>query len=429
MEKENRQPVLRVTGVTKKYRLGQFNADSLQEEIKLWVERRRDKDAASAPGRQRIENNYIYALNGVDLTVYPGERLGIIGRNGAGKSTLLKLLSRITIPTSGRIQIWGRVASMLEVGTGFQGDMTGRENIYLNGAILGMSRSEIDRKMEDIIEFSEVRDFIDTPVKRYSSGMYVKLGFSVAAHLDSEIMIMDEVLAVGDMEFQHKCLDKMRAAALDENRAILYVSHNMNTIRRLCERCVVMDEGQIVYDGDVDKAIALYLGTDSPLERKIVFSDEYRPYDRWLRLNPRMNIDSLEVMKGGSVFQTGEIVPLRVCCTAHRPLRRVGMRLELWSQDDLKIGTMLSGSFADLEPGENTLALRMDAAHLAPGQYRADLVAYCFDGDGNEDILDGVYPGLVFKITAPLSEENYLDWHHNYWGSIRLHDLQLDRED
>jgi lipopolysaccharide transport system ATP-binding protein len=162
---------------------------------------------------------------------------------------LLKLLSQVTAPTEGKIELWGRVASMLEVGTGFNGEMTGRENVYMNGAILGMTKAEIDAKMEDIIEFSEVRDFIDTPVKRYSSGMYVKLAFSVAAHLDSEIMIMDEVLAVGDMAFQKKCLNKMREAANKEGRTVLYVSHNMNTIRQLCDRCIiVLDKGKTIME-------------------------------------------------------------------------------------------------------------------------------------------------------------------------------------
>ena len=174
-----------------------------------------------------------------------GDALGIIGHNGAGKSTLLKLLSRVTAPTAGSISYNGRITSMLEVGTGFHGELTGRENIYMNGAILGMTKKEIDAKMEQIIDFSEVRQFIDTPVKRYSSGMYVKLAFSVAAHLDSEIMIMDEVLAVGDMAFQKKCLDKMREAADKEGRTVLYVSHNMNTIRQLCDRCIVLEHGRI----------------------------------------------------------------------------------------------------------------------------------------------------------------------------------------
>ena len=197
------------------YKLGQIGGGSLQADLQSWWARKRGKeDPNSLIGQeQRLLGKTFMALNGIDLTVYKGEALGIIGSNGAGKSTMLKLLSRVTAPTVGEIDIYGRIASMLEVGTGFNGEMTGRENVYMNGAILGMTKAEIDAKMEDIIEFSEVREFIDTPVKRYSSGMYVKLAFSVAAHLDSEIMIMDEVLAVGDMAFQKKCLDKMREAA------------------------------------------------------------------------------------------------------------------------------------------------------------------------------------------------------------------------
>ena len=192
-------------------------------------------------------------LDDVSFEVSKGECVGIIGHNGAGKSTLLKLISRITAPTSGDIWMNGRVASMLEVDTEFHGELTGRENIYMNGAILGMKKKEIDEKMEDIIEFSECRQFIDTPVKRYSSVMYVKLAFSVAAHLDSEIMIMDEVLAVGDINFQQKCLEKMRSVATEEGRTILYVSHNMSTIRTLCNRCMVLDHGKLNFDGDAEK--------------------------------------------------------------------------------------------------------------------------------------------------------------------------------
>ena len=200
-----------------------------------------------------------WALNGVTFNVEQGEKIGIIGKNGAGKSTLLKIISRITEPTDGRIEFYGKISSMLEVGTGFNGELTGRENIYLNGAILGMTRAEIDSKFDDIVEFSEVGKFIDTPVKRYSSGMYVKLAFSVAAHLDSEILVMDEVLAVGDMKFQQKCLDKMNDVSKEDGRTILYVSHNMNTIRQLCSRCVVLEKGRIIFDGDVEEAVQVYM--------------------------------------------------------------------------------------------------------------------------------------------------------------------------
>ena len=264
MQNENREVAIRLSGVKKMYKLGQIGGGTLQGDLQSWWARVRGKEDPNTKigTDQRLVGQTFMALNGIDLTVYKGEALGIIGGNGAGKSTMLKLLSRVTAPTEGEIDIYGRIASMLEVGTGFNGEMTGRENVYLNGAILGMTRAEIDAKMEQIIEFSEVREFIDTPVKRYSSGMYVKLAFSVAAHLDSEIMIMDEVLAVGDMAFQKKCLDKMRDATKLDGRTVLYVSHNMNTIRQLCDRCVVLDKGKVIYEGDVETAIAIYLGVN-----------------------------------------------------------------------------------------------------------------------------------------------------------------------
>ena len=263
MSNENRDVAIRLSGVKKKYKLGQIGGGTLTADLQSWWARVRGKeDPNSMIGTdQRLIGQTFMALNGIDLTVYKGEALGIIGGNGAGKSTMLKLLCRVTAPTEGDIDIYGRIASMLEVGTGFNGEMTGRENVYMNGAILGMTKAEIDAKMEDIIEFSEVREFIDTPVKRYSSGMFVKLAFSVAAHLDSEIMIMDEVLAVGDMAFQKKCLTKMRSAAKQDGRTVLYVSHNMNTIRTLCDRCIVLDKGRVVFEGDVDEAIEIYMSS------------------------------------------------------------------------------------------------------------------------------------------------------------------------
>ena len=210
IENDNREVAIRISGVKKQYKLGQIGGGTLQADIQSWWARvRGEEDPNTKIGQtQRLVGQSFMALNGIDLTVYRGEALGIIGANGAGKSTMLKLLTRITAPTEGEIDLYGRVTSMLEVGTGFNGEMTGRENIYMNGTILGMTKAEIDEKIEQIVDFSEVRDFIDTPVKRYSSGMYVKLAFSVAAHLDSEIMIMDEVLAVGDVAFQQKCLRK-----------------------------------------------------------------------------------------------------------------------------------------------------------------------------------------------------------------------------
>ena len=275
---------IRISGLKKEYRLGMIGSGTLQKDLQSWWARVRGKEDPNSiigsNSRERIIGERLLALNGIDLTVRRGETLGIIGKNGAGKSTLLKVLARITSPSAGMVELFGRVTSMLEVGTGFHGEMTGRENIYMNGAILGMSRAEIDEAMEDIIEFSEIRDFIDTPVKRYSSGMYVKLAFSVAAHLKGEIMIMDEVLAVGDMAFQAKCLEAMRRAATEEGRAVLYVSHNMNTIRRLCNRCIVMDEGRIIFDGNTEEAIALYM--DSGRSEDIRKDYPSAPSFKWL---------------------------------------------------------------------------------------------------------------------------------------------------
>jgi lipopolysaccharide transport system ATP-binding protein len=251
-----------VENLSKTYHLGQIGTGTFSRDLAVWWAKIRgkpnpllrigEKDHGNRDGEE------LWALRGVSFTVQQGEVLGVIGRNGAGKSTVLKILSRVTAPTSGKIKVKGRVASLLEVGTGFHPELTGRENIYLNGAILGMSRREIERKFDEIVDFAEVEKFIDTPVKRYSSGMYVRLAFAVAAHLEPEILVVDEVLAVGDAAFQKKCLGKMGDVA-SEGRTILFVSHNMGAISRLCTRCVVLNAGYSQFDGDTESAINNYL--------------------------------------------------------------------------------------------------------------------------------------------------------------------------
>ena len=208
--------------------------------------------------RSRMTKEEFWALKDVSFEVKHGEAIGIIGRNGAGKSTLLKLLSRITEPSAGRFRVRGRVASLLEVGTGFHPELTGRENISLNGAILGMTRAEIRRKFDEIVEFAEIEKFLDTPVKRYSSGMYVRLAFAVAAHLEPEILVVDEVLAVGDAQFQRKCLGKMEDVAVRDGRTVIFVSHNLVAVNSLCSRAILLHQGQVVYDGETDEAVRLY---------------------------------------------------------------------------------------------------------------------------------------------------------------------------
>lgn len=254
--------VISVENLSKAYRLGQIGTGTFTHDLAVWWAKVRGKPnpllriGESDHGNRDGEE--LWAVRNVSFSVEQGEVLGIIGRNGAGKSTLLKILSRVTAPTSGRIRVRGRVASLLEVGTGFHPELTGRENIYLNGAILGMSRREIDRKFDEIVDFAEVEKFIETPVKRYSSGMYVRLAFAVAAHLDPEILVVDEVLAVGDAEFQKKCLGKMNDVA-SEGRTVLFVSHNMASMSSLCTSGILMQNGGIVMEGSIADTISQYL--------------------------------------------------------------------------------------------------------------------------------------------------------------------------
>ena len=257
------KPAIRVENLSKQYRLGSRAKESyrtLRETITNTITAPFRNLARSFQQRAHgaDEPDTIWALKDVSFEVQPGEVVGIIGRNGAGKSTLLKILSRITEPTTGRVELRGRVGSLLEVGTGFHPELTGRENIYLNGAILGMTRSEIDRKFDEIVAFAEIEKFLDTPVKRYSSGMYVRLAFAVAAHLEPEILIVDEVLAVGDAEFQKKCLGKMKDVGRD-GRTVLFVSHNMAAIQSLCLRGLILENGWIVGDSPAASAVAQYM--------------------------------------------------------------------------------------------------------------------------------------------------------------------------
>ena len=415
--------MIKISGLKKKYRLGKIGAGTLQGAIK---ERSESRKGRGEPGRGGRKAGEFYALDGIDLVVHRGETLGIIGRNGAGKSTLLKILSQITAPTEGVVDLYGRVSSMLEVGTGFHGDMTGRENIYLNGAILGMSRAEVDSKIDDIVQFSEIGEFLDTPIKRYSSGMFVKLGFSVAVHLENEIVIMDEVLAVGDAKFQEKCLKRLRDSAQKHNRTVLYVSHNMQTVRQLCDRCVVLDQGKVVYDGDVNEAIAVYLGSGGLMPSKVVFGDLHRPNDSLIRFHKWFTMESLELLDRSSpTFTIEDRAELELRCTATTRLERIGFRFELRYQDGQLVGSMLCREFANLDEGEHVLRMGVSFAHLAPGQYRADLVAFQFNEHGGEQLLDAVYPAYLFQIEPVLDEANYLVWKTNYWGVARLEDIEL----
>ena len=272
--------VIQVEGLRKSYRLGAMGGATLGEDVQAWIARLLGRPdprlpAGASQDSQRHGDKF-QALRDVGFELRQGEILGIIGRNGAGKSTLLKLLSRISLPSEGVIRMRGRVSSLLEVGTGFNPELTGRENIFLNGAILGMKKAEIDRKLEGIIAFSGIPHHIDTPVKRYSSGMKVRLGFAVAAHLEPEILIIDEVLAVGDAEFQRKCLGKMKDVA-ESGRTILFVSHNMTAIRSLCSRVIWLDAGVVKRDGPADEVVMEYLSSTAPHNATVEWPDAEGP--------------------------------------------------------------------------------------------------------------------------------------------------------
>ena len=412
---------IQITGLKKMYKLGQIGGGSLQADLQSWWARLRGKEDPNSKigSDQRSNGKTFMALNGIDMTVYKGEALGIIGHNGAGKSTLLKLLSRVTAPTEGEIGINGRIASMLEVGTGFNGEMTGRENVYMNGAILGMTRAEVDAKMEQIIEFSEVREFIDTPVKRYSSGMYVKLAFSVAAHLDSEIMIMDEVLAVGDMAFQKKCLDKMREAARQEGRTVLYVSHNMNTIRQLCDRCVVLDKGRVAFEGEVEQAIGVYLNESSV---DVDLTNLSRPE------NTTQQIQMTRIFypdKDNNIFHRNE--PLRFIVEWHSKenFKSILFRIQIRTNNN-GVGVAIS------EPIHGTIAGKcykteflFDSSLLAEGKYFMSIGMIQLGVIGNHLRLDHITQACSFELLEDVQDNRFVAWEHRWWGSVKFPDLKI----
>jgi lipopolysaccharide transport system ATP-binding protein len=278
------QTAIKVENLSKIYRLGEIGTGSIGQDVDRWFKTKilgkEDpflKIGESNDRSTKGMSDFIYSLQDINFEINQGDAVGIIGRNGAGKSTLLKILSRVTTPTTGKINIKGRVASLLEVGTGFHPELTGRENIYLNGAILGMRKREIDRKLDEIIDFSGVERYIDTPVKRYSSGMYVRLAFAVAAHLESEILIVDEVLAVGDAEFQKKCLGKMGEVSKGEGRTVLFVSHNLIAVESLCNQSILLDKGGIEFHGITGTVVNKYLKNHFQYKNKIFWTENEYP--------------------------------------------------------------------------------------------------------------------------------------------------------
>ena len=394
---EENKLAIKICGVRKQYTLGTIGGRTLQKDLQSWWAKKRGREDPNIiiGTDTRLIGQKFWALNGIDLEINQGERIGIIGANGAGKSTLLKLLSRVTAPTEGDIYIWGRVSSLLEVGTGFHGELTGRENVYMNGTILGMNRAAIDARMDEIIEFSEVGEFIDTPVKRYSSGMFVRLAFAVAAHLNSEIMIMDEVLAVGDVAFQNKCLERMHKAADDEGKTILYVSHNMATIRQLCDRCIVMDQGKIIFDGESEEAIARYMNLgiqENAVDIDLTGRSTMRP-------GLPMILELTHVTLLGKTFPTyeqGEDMNLRLRFSVANAISDVIFRITLSTDTNTPLGTSWTPIMNFKEAGMYEMDVRMPMAYVARGIFYVNISIGRMLYHGGNHIVSSV--DRVFKI-------------------------------
>ncbi len=413
---------IKIENLKKQYRLGAIGGQTLNGELQSWWARVRGKEDPNLKLGQDYSNcgEKFWALDGINLEIKKGEAVGIIGGNGAGKSTLLKILSRVTAPTEGDIWINGRIASMLEVGTGFHGELTGRENIYMNGAILGMTKKEVDEKIESIINFSECRQFIDTPVKRYSSGMYVKLAFAVASHLDAEIMVMDEVLAVGDMAFQKKCLGKMGDEAKG-GKTVLYVSHNMATVRNLCTRCVVLSHGKMIFDGDVEKAIDIY--TDSGVGDFPVHYDNSIFKRHSFDLAQKLKINAIDILgKDTAQFGMAEKIKIQVRWDALQNIDDVQLGFSLKNMDGSNLG------FATMEGRIKADAFsvcddvfELDLTNMAPGVYRIYLNMFECGSSGDLHSLD---QSDCISIEIIDDGQNSLIWHREWWGAIRLNPVK-----
>ena len=398
------QAAVSVEGVSKLYRLGLIGGGTLRDDVARWTARlMRKPDPLLKVGQEDHGNrsgDYLWALRDVSLEVERGKVLGIIGGNGAGKSTLLKILSRVTAPTEGVVRIKGHLASLLEVGTGFHPELTGRENIYLNGAILGMRRADTRRRLEEIVEFAEVGEFLDTPVKRYSSGMYVRLAFAVAAHLDPDILVVDEVLAVGDLAFQDKCLRKMRDVS-ESARTVLFVSHNMGAVRRLCSSAVLLEKGRVAFTGQTDEAVALY-------ERRgrATADAEHGRFERDLDTDPPERdtwVQAVELQDREGIprveFEWGE--ELRIVFELAGAPAREGMTVTWILEDERGAAiawansSMLSGFH--LRRGETSATCRLPRLPLAIGRYTLTVSGGLLNSPERKDFWRGA---ARFQVTA-----------------------------
>jgi lipopolysaccharide transport system ATP-binding protein len=412
------KPIIQVEQLSKAYRIGlEENRPDTMAGIMLQALKapiKNFKNIRNLRVFNKEEESVFWALRDVNFDVRKGEVLGIIGHNGAGKSTLLKILSRITEPTHGRVTIYGRVCSLLEVGTGFHPDLSGRENIYLNGTILGMTKREIDHKLEEIVEFSGVSRHIDTPVKRYSSGMIVRLAFSVAAHLEPEILIIDEVLAVGDAEFQKKCLGKMKSVG-DHGRTVIFVSHNLGAVRSLCTRGIFLKSGQINYSGSIQDTIQNYIAKkDSKIENIGIVSETMRTINTGeVRIVRLVIFDNDKNVTQDIYYQSD--MEILISLEVYQSLKDVLVDIRIISEDgvtvDHVLNSILGGSLISLDKGNKEILVTIKN-RLAPGSYSITAGIHLSNGLTIEYIED-VYPFTVLKSSNDFDSYPY-EWVYGY---------------
>ncbi len=416
--------------VSKQYRLGQIGTGTLSHDLNRWWHIVRGKEdpylkIGETNDRSKMgESDYVWALRDINYEIKKGEVLGIIGKNGAGKSTLLKILSKVTKPTTGFIKANGRIASLLEVGTGFHREMTGRENVYLNGSIMGMTKSEITRKFDEIVQFAGVDRYVDTPVKRYSSGMIVRLGFAIAAHLEPEILVVDEVLAVGDAEFQKKAIGKMQEVSHNHGRTVLFVSHNMGAVRNLCKNGIILHNGLIDFEGDVNTVVDHYLSTSkSTLNRKTVIEDKHRLFycSRDIELMEVELVNETEIATNESLKIK---LKLKVNNLSKNEVRIKGM---LNASNGNRVGCLFSEHFSvpkNQKPFE--ILLTLNNHNLAKGQYSLDFNIGIGDPTSAITDFDLVYNTLSFEVvyddfvTRELITKWAPTWGNSYYKQVDI---------
>lgn len=409
--------------VSKQYRLGLVSTKTLSHDLQRWwtmnVLRKEDPYLKIGETNDRSvkgTSDYVWALKDIDFKVEQGDVVGIIGKNGAGKSTLLKLLSKVTGPTTGSIRACGRIGSLLEVGTGFHPEMTGRENIFMNGAILGMNKFEIAKKLDEIVDFSGCERYLDTPVKRYSSGMMVRLGFAVAAHLDPEILVVDEVLAVGDAEFQKKAIGKMQDVSKGEGRTVLFVSHNMVSIKNLCKTGVLLDNGTLKNIGNINDIVEEYITSNL----KEIGDVEFVTESQLKRLGPQTKEFEIKKVKRTMPYAIDSDDDIRLEVTIQRNNVNITKFQLTALVDNIGNGGERSGMAFSSEitwPADCTVAeleVRIPEHHLAQGKYIIDIWTSIGDILSSYKYYDCVYDTITFKIET-LHNQQINEW-HNYWG-------------